>query len=424
MKKASLLTIFLTVFLDLLGFGLVVPFLPSLARSFGASDSVAVLTGGAFSLMQFACVPIWGRASDRFGRRPTLIVSIFASFVGMLLLAGSRSLVLLFIARLWSGGAMANIAIAQAYIADITKPADRARGMGMLGAAFGLGFVFGPFVGGELCRYPIAGSMATLPALLAAALSLLNFVFACVALPESLPVEARKPRDPLGGAGGGLLEGLRISRRIPGVLAATAVLFSLDFAFTSMEQIFALFMNDELSLPVTFVGRLLGMVGIIAAIMQGWATQHLVRRFGEVRLVQAGGLLISLGFASTALCPRLGEHAVAGLIASMALTALGMSMLMPSLSGFVSQRASATDQGLVMGTQESVGALARVFGPIQAAIAYPTVGHSGTYWLLAGEMLVTVGLARKMSIPFPPHESDGSSPAMPDANAPVRAPDA
>src|SRR4051794_9358047 len=164
MRKASLGTLFLTVFLDLLGFGLVVPFLPGVARAHGASDLVATLVGGAFSLMQFLFIPLWGRLSDRVGRRPVLLWSIAASALGMALLGFADNLLVLFAARLFSGMATANIAVAQAYIADVTPPERRARGMGIIGMAFGLGFVFGPFIGGELGRFAVLGRPGSLAA--------------------------------------------------------------------------------------------------------------------------------------------------------------------------------------------------------------------------------------------------------------------
>src|SRR6476659_997640 len=153
MRQASLGTLFLTVFLDLLGFGLVVPFLPGVARAHGASDLVATLVGGAFSLMQFLFIPLWGRLSDRVGRRPVLLWSIAASAVGMTFLGLADSRALIVASRRFSGIATANISVAQAYIADITTPENRARGMGMIGVAFGLGFIFGPALGGLLGQH-------------------------------------------------------------------------------------------------------------------------------------------------------------------------------------------------------------------------------------------------------------------------------
>ena len=170
MRRASLGTLFLTVFLDLVGFGLVIPFLPAMARDLGASDFTAAALAACYSLMQFVTVPIWGRVSDRVGRRPVLLWSIAASVIGMVFLGFAQSLPAIFLARLWSGAATANIAVAQAYIADVTTPSERAKGMGVIGMGFGLGFMIGPFIGGELGRFHVIGHQGTLPAFVSAGL--------------------------------------------------------------------------------------------------------------------------------------------------------------------------------------------------------------------------------------------------------------
>ena len=164
LRNASLGTLFLTIFLDLLGFGLVIPFLPGIARRLGAGDFMATMPGAVFSIMQFLFIPIWGRLSDRVGRRPVLLWSIAASAIGMAMLGFAPTLIWLFVARIWSGIATANIAVAQAYIADVTTPERRARGMAIVGISFGLGFIFGPFIGGELSRFHPFGREGMLPA--------------------------------------------------------------------------------------------------------------------------------------------------------------------------------------------------------------------------------------------------------------------
>jgi DHA1 family tetracycline resistance protein-like MFS transporter len=222
MRKASLGTLFVTVFLDLLGFGLVVPFLPGVARAYGASNLEATLLGAAFSGMQFLFIPLWGRLSDRVGRRPVLLWSIAASAIGMGLLGLAGSLAMLFVARLWSGMATANIAVAQAYIADVTTPERRARGMGLIGMAFGLGFIFGPFIGGELGRFAVLGRPGALAAFVAAGLSAVNLVMALFFLPESRPAAHRGPA-PRRRAAPLDLEAARLARATPGVPLAVAI---------------------------------------------------------------------------------------------------------------------------------------------------------------------------------------------------------
>src|SRR5580765_1713718 len=190
-RTASIGTLFLTVFIDLLGFGLVIPFLPGLARRLGAGDFVATMPGAVYSVMQFFFIPVWGRLSDRVGRRPVLLWSTAATSVGMALVGLAPSLLLLLAARAFSGIATANIAVAQAYVADVTPPEQRARGMGIIGIAFGLGFIFGPAIGGQLSRFPVFGREGFLPAFVAAGLAAVNFLLALRTLPESLPPERR-----------------------------------------------------------------------------------------------------------------------------------------------------------------------------------------------------------------------------------------
>jgi DHA1 family tetracycline resistance protein-like MFS transporter len=312
MRKASLGTLFLTVFLDLLGFGLVIPFLPGVARHLGASDFVATLPAVAYSLMQFLFIPIWGRLSDRVGRRPVLLWSIAATAAGMTLLGLSSSLALLFIARFWSGIATANIAVAQAYIADVTPPEKRARGMGIIGMAFGLGFIIGPFVGGALGRVLIFGRPGALAAFVAAGLSIVNLILALTTLPESLPRDARgksqRRLSPLD------FTQLRASFALPGVGQAIAINFIMIFWFAGMEQTFRLFTEDAFGMSDWGTGRIFGLVGIVSATVQGGLISMLSRRFGEVRLVRGGMLFQALAFALLGYCPHMGRFALLGLV--------------------------------------------------------------------------------------------------------------
>jgi MFS family permease len=231
-RTASIGTLFLTVFIDLLGFGLVIPFLPGMARRLGAGDFVATMPGAVYSIMQFLFIPIWGRLSDRIGRRPVLLWSIAATSVGMALLGAAPTLPLMIAARMFSGIATANIAVAQAYVADVTTPEHRARGMGIIGIAFGLGFILGPFIGGELSRFPVFGREGTLPSLVAAGLAAVNFLLALRTLPESLPAELRGKKlrraVPLD------IAALRAAIAVPGVGAAVAVNFAMVLWFAGM----------------------------------------------------------------------------------------------------------------------------------------------------------------------------------------------
>jgi DHA1 family tetracycline resistance protein-like MFS transporter len=392
MRKASLGTIFLTVFLDLLGFGLVIPFLPGFARELGASDLVAALTGAVYSLMQFLLVPVWGRLSDRIGRRPVLLASIAATAAGMVFLGFANTLALLFVARLWSGAATANIAVAQAYIADVTPPEGRARGMGMIGMAFGLGFIFGPFVGGILAHVPIMGRAAALPSFVAAGLSLVNLGFAAVTLPESLPRELRgrsssHRRSPIDFAR------TRQALAHPDIGRALVINFLVVFWFAGMEQTFRLFTDDAFSMSVGQTGAFLGLVGVAAAVVQGGLIGRLSRRYGEVRLLVAGLLIQTVGFMVLGLSPRFTVAPRGALALACVLIAGGSGLVTPSVSSYVSRKAEANEQGMMLGTMQSLSALARVLGPAVGGLLYQAVAPGAPYFTGAVGMLLAATLA-------------------------------
>jgi MFS family permease len=390
-RNATLGTLFLTVFLDLLGFGLVIPFLPGLARQFGASDLVATLPGSAYSFMQFLFIPIWGQLSDRIGRRPVLLWSIAASAMGMALLGFSGSLLLLFAARLWSGMATANIAVAQAYIADVTPPEGRARGMGIIGIAFGLGFILGPAVGGALSQFPVLGHTGTLPALVASGLSVVNLLLALRTLPESLPPEARGKKVrravPLD------IRAARAAAHTPGVGAAVAVNFLLVLWFAGMEQTFRLFNLDRFGLSERGTGNIFALVGVTGALVQGGLVGRLARRMGESPLIRGGLLVQAAAFALLGLSPSLGGLAKVALYASAMLIALGNGLTTPTLPAYVSRRTGVDTQGLTLGTLQSASALARVLGPALGGVLYQYVAVSAPYYAGALGFLLAAAIA-------------------------------
>ncbi|HSZ81779.1 MAG TPA: MFS transporter [Polyangia bacterium] len=392
-RKASLGTLFFTVFLDLLGFGLVIPFLPGLARDLGASNFVATLPGAAYSLMQFLFIPVWGRLSDRVGRRPVLLWSIAASSVGMAMLGLGNSLMWLFIARLWSGVATANIAVAQAYIADVTTPETRARGMGLIGMAFGFGFIFGPAVGGILSRYSVPGlaQVGALPALVASGLSAINLMLALRTLPESLPPEKRgrslRRAVPLD------LTAFRTAIAVPGVGVAVATNFFVIMWFSGMEQTFRLFTDDVFGMTAAATGAIFAVVGVVGAGVQGGLVGRLVRRYGEARLIVAGPLILAIAFALLAASPMFGAAAHVALYAASGLIALGNGIVQPSLPSYVSRRAVSTDQGLALGTLQSASALGRVVGPALGGVLYSSFSATAPYTFGAVGLLFAAILA-------------------------------
>ncbi|MBK8259445.1 MAG: MFS transporter [Polyangiaceae bacterium] len=386
MRKASIGTIFFTVFLDLLGFGLVVPYLPGVARDLGASPFLATLLGAVYSAMQFLFVPMWGHFSDRWGRRPILLVSIALTAVGMAALGTATTLTGLFIARAFVGMATANLAVASAYIADITGPENRSRGMGAIGAAIGLGFVLGPVFGGLLQAHSPIQRVGAAPAYAAAALSALNFVLAAITLPESLRPEIRgkavrslSPFD---------RRRFQLALGTPKMVAALAVQFVIVLSFSGMEQTFRLFTTDEFGFKTEQTGYVLGVVGVVLITVQAFFIRLFARVFSERALVRTGVLIEALGFAGVALSPAASGAKVGLLVVSMAVIAFGSGLANPSLSALVSRSTQPSEQGSALGTLQSVGALARVFGPTIAGLLYQSLGPQAPYAAAAVGMLI------------------------------------
>ena len=396
-RRASIGTICLTVFLDLLGFGLVVPYLPGVARIHGASDFVATLLGAAYSLMQLFFVPIWGHLSDRIGRRPLLVWSIAASMIGMCILGSATSLWMLFAARIWSGIATSNIAVAQAYIADVTPPRDRAKGMGMIGAGIGLGFVVGPVLGGLLEAWSPLSRVGALPAYAAAALSAVNLALALTFLPESLTPGNRgtkvRSASPFDG------ERFRIALRFPGVGLVMLVNFVVVLSFSGLEQTFRLFTADEFQMSVRGTGMVLGFVGVVLVLVQGLLLRRIAHLFTERSLVRVGVLIQSIGFVAIALSPHAQIGSVLAVYMASGIIALGSGLTNPSLSAFVSKCSDEQHQGVVLGVFQSIGALARVCGPAASGLLYQQIGHSGPYFAAAAGMTVAGAFAIALKNP-------------------------
>jgi len=395
-SRSPLGIVFLTVLLDLLGFGLIIPVAPYYALHFHASETEVALLGTAFSAMQLLFVPFWGRLSDRVGRRPVLLWSVFANVISMVIFGGAQSYVWLLAARAFSGAATANFAVAQAYIADVTTPENRAKGMGLVGAAFGIGFILGPFAGGQLAALGREiGIGSGLVGYGAAALSLVNFLLAFVLLPESRGPEERA-RDRAQAAARprrGRVAEVTDALRAPGLWALFLVFFVSTFAFANLEWTFALFTRERLGWTAEAGGERLNgyvfaFIGIIAAVVQGGLIGRLARAVGERKLLYAGLALLSVGLAGIAV-----THGLGVLLGACAIMSVGNSLAGPSISSLVSRRASASTQGGVLGVQQSVSAAARVVGPTCGGLLFQHVGSSWPFLTGAGSMAVAFVLA-------------------------------
>jgi DHA1 family tetracycline resistance protein-like MFS transporter len=375
---SPLVIVFITVFIDLLGFGIIIPLLPFYALHFGASAFTVGALAMSFSLMQFLFAPIWGRLSDVIGRRPVILIGLIGSAVSYLTFGLAESLVLLFVSRCLAGIAGANIPTAQAFIADSTTPENRAKGMGMIGAAFGLGFIFGPAIGGFLSQW---GYQA--PALFAAALSFLNFLAAVFLLPESLPKGRRtQPRR------GGRLQAFERALARPRLPTVLLVFFLIVSAFATFESMFALYSQARFGFDAMTIGYLFALVGVVLAVVQGLLVGRVVKRIGEHRLAPTAVAVLSVGLGLVSLAPN-----VVALAGICAVIAVGMGFQSPSMLSVISQLSDPADQGSAFGVAQSLGSLARIVGPLWGGFVFDRFGHTAPFISAAVLMLIAFTLS-------------------------------
>ncbi len=390
MRRASLLVLFLTVFIDLIGFGMVIPFLSYYAREYGASGTTVGAVVGIYSIMQFLFAPIWGRVSDRVGRRPVLLVSLTASFTGYLLFAFSQNLTLLFVSRIIAGVGGANIGTAQAYIADSTSPENRAKGMGLIGAAFGLGFILGPPLSGILSavgtRHGLHGNL--LPGLVAAGLSFTAFLVALAVLAESKPASLT-PRSGLPPQFDARL--WRDVLTSPLLRALLAGLFLTLLAVSGMEINVTLHGRDRFQFRQLDMAYFFLFMGVIVASIQGGLIGRLVRKLGERRVIITGAACFTLGFV---LIPSIWHVWLLYVVAF--LIAVGQGLCYPALTSLVSKVSPEGERGSILGLATSAGSLARFVGPIIAGAMYDFAGAAGGFYGGGAFMALALLIAVRM----------------------------
>ncbi|MBP7691209.1 MAG: MFS transporter [Anaerolineales bacterium] len=383
MKRSPLVVIFITVLVDLLGYGMLVPLLPFYVQRQAGGAEAAGLLGSLYSVMQLFSGPVLGALSDRYGRRPVLLACLLGTVLAYLIVGLADTLAWLFVAIAVDGLTGGNLTTAYAYIADVTAPEARARGMSLVGAAFGLGLMVGPALGGLLSGFGLS-----VPAFTAAALALGNLLFGWWALPESLPPERRTPtlgRQSLNPAG--QLWGLF---QLPAVRGLLGAIFTLNLAFAGLQTNFPLFSQARFHWTSTQNGLFFAFVGVCAVLIQGVLFGWLQPRLGERRLAQIGLALMAAGLAGLALAP------VDWLLYPVvALVALGTGTSIPSLTALVSGRMSAAEQGRLMGGTQTLLSLAMIGGPTLAGVAFERVAVTAPYWLGAGLSFTALLLAAR-----------------------------
>ncbi len=388
--RGHLGVLFLAVLVDLVGFGIVLPLLPFYARDFGADGLQVGLLVTVYSAVQFVMAPLWGRVSDRLGRRPVLILGLLGSALAYVVFARADSLAMLFLSRIVGGIGGSTIPVAQAYIADVTPPSRRAGNMGLIGAAFGLGFVIGPALGGFLSE--VSPGAPTAPGYTAAALCLVNALAALVFLPESRPrgSAGTTPRFDFRAA----LDQVRSSRQIRITLVGY---LCITMAFSTLQPTLSLLSSERFAMGTRQAGYLFALLGIVSVIVQGGLVRRLVPRLGERRLLRTSAFPFALGLILVGL-----SSTTPVMLAGLILIGIGYGGAVPSALGLLSRAAEPERQGAVLGIGQSVGSLARVLGPTMAGalfdvrLAFPYLAGA---LLIAIATVVTAGLVQPEDAP-------------------------
>jgi MFS transporter, DHA1 family, tetracycline resistance protein len=375
-----IVVIFLTIFVNLVGFGIIIPLLPFYAETFGASPFVIGLLFASFSLSQLIASPLLGELSDRWGRRPVLIFSLVGTIVSFAMLAVAQSLAMLFAARIVDGLSGGNITTARAYIADITAEGDRAKAFGILGAAFGLGFIVGPALGGAFAHISY-----TAPIWAAAAITGVAAALAWFWLPETVHRTH---------AGGTAVKALRDLRVRPGLRLLLSVDFLYWMAFAVYQTTFALFGARRFGFDATHTGYLLSAFGVLGALVQGALVGPVVAALGAKRTLAIGLVLAAIGWGGSAV-----SHSVAVFVLMLVPAALGIGFCNPTISALVSNAAAAHEQGRVQGAAGALESLGRTIGPVWGNGLLQTYGEGSAYGAAAA---VLVGTALMTTAYEPP----------------------
>jgi DHA1 family tetracycline resistance protein-like MFS transporter len=395
-SKLPLLLLFFVVFIDLVGFGIIIPVLPTVAQQYGADPFVVAWLVASYSLMQFFFAPFWGRLSDSVGRRKVLLLSLFASTAGYLIWGLASTLPLLFLSRLLAGAGSGNMAVAQAYIADVTTPENRAKGMGLLGAAFGLGFVLGPAIGGAVT---FLGGHHDL-GLVAAGCSALAFVLAAAKLPEP-PARSQAGHDRFRLDPAFYVDALTDPR----LRLSLALFFVFTFAFANMEATLVLFTERVFQFGIKENSLMFTYIGLLMVLIQGGLVGRLNKRVSEKKLVLAGALFTAAGLLLIAF-----SRTPPVLYVALALLALGTGITNPANQSMLSKQASPGGVGGVLGVGQSLSTLGRILGPLAGGWLFLNAGLQSPYYLGCGVMLLSFAIALFLPSPAVGNGAHNSGP--------------
>lgn len=379
----------LTIFIDTVGFGIVLPLLPYFAEHFGASPLTVTLLATVYSFAQFIFAPLWGRFSDRLGRRPIILLTLGGLIIGYVWLALAGSLLMLFLARAFTGAMAANAGVVNAYVADITKPEERAKGMGRVGAAHGLGFIVGPALGGLFAGSDPVSPNLQLPFIIAAVLSATAFSIAVFNLRETVAEEMRekairRQRSPIRV----FLDAISIPQ-----LALLLVLLTMTpFVFSAVETTFVMWSERALGWGPWQNGWIYTFMGLTAAATQWFLVGRLTKRFGEHRLICAGAFFIGMGVF---ILPFMTGPF--GLCISFGLVVFGVSINNPSINSLISLYAKSDERGSLLGVSSSCSAMARITGPAWGGYAFGYFGRDWPFFSSAVVMVLMLFLALRLT---------------------------
>ncbi len=373
------------VLIDVLGFSIVMPLLGPFAEHYGFNEGRIGVLFAAYPVCQLVAGPILGRLSDRYGRRPLLVYSQAGTAVSFVILGLSHDFWVMLLARMLDGASGGNFLVAQAYVADVTPPGGRSRGLGLMGMAFGLGFVLGPLMGGALLSLPVAIDLRLrLPFLVAAGFSTAAWILVLARLPES-----RKRGAPLGEQARVFTwRGMVDTAVLPGVGRLIAIGFLAVLAFATFEGTFALFLNRRMGWNERTAAFAFSGMGVASAIVQGGLIRRLAARFGERRLIVAGLTTAAVGLAGMAASPNTPV-----LIIAMGLLAVGQGLVGPSVGGLLSRTTPHDEQGAVFGVYSSAQTLARLISYSMANLMLGRVGTTAPYWTACGVEVVALAVS-------------------------------